>query len=632
MIEKKKIHRNVLMALSALSLPLVFTACSSVGVQQADTGSIEFANISYPVSDAEKRVVRGSPSVKVDGKSYNIGFQTILRSGDQRGGGVFGQLFDSKGKPILEKDGSPRISDDNDHSTLLDVHGKVFMMSQFESRPGAFYLTELNQDAASGKLTAVRTKPVDFSALAGGWVHCAGSRTPWKSHLGSEEYEPDARMVDAKTGIKGEGCKVNSTDCVSGMKGDSAYYRSMADYFGGDISKVNPYMYGYITEATVTGADMGAAPFASNVKVVKHFSMGRTANELAYVMPDRKTTYITDDGAMVGLFKYVADQAGDLSAGTLYAARLTQQSADNGGSFTVGWIELGKATDDEVKAMIDKGGAGGGKIRFNDIFDAVLPTVSNGVYSCAAGYTGVSHGHEKLVGGSYNECLKLKPGKEKAAAFLETRRYAALKGATTELNKEEGITYNPASRKLYIAMSDVTNGMKANASGAKSDTEAFASDHIRVAENRCGVVYELDVDSNYSATTMKGLVSGIAKKYEKDSPYAGHTCDIDGIANPDNLTYLGRDTLIIGEDTGSGHQNDLIWSFNLKTKALTRIQSTPYGAETTSPYFYPNINGWGYLMSVVQHPYGESDQKKVESGSAERRAYTGYLGPFPKMD
>ena len=52
MIEKKKIHRNVLMALSALSLPLVFTACSSVGVQQADTGSIEFANISYPVSDA----------------------------------------------------------------------------------------------------------------------------------------------------------------------------------------------------------------------------------------------------------------------------------------------------------------------------------------------------------------------------------------------------------------------------------------------------------------------------------------------------------------------------------------------------------------------------------------------------
>ena len=31
------------------------------------------------------------------------------------------------------------------------------------------------------------------------------------------------------------------------------------------------------------------------------------------------------------------------------------------------------------------------------------------------------------------EYLKLKPGKEKAAAFLETRRYAAMLGATTEV-------------------------------------------------------------------------------------------------------------------------------------------------------------------------------------------------------
>lgn len=69
-------------------------------------------------------------------------FRPFCAAAIQRGGGVFGQLFDSQGKPILEKDGSPRISDDNDHSTLLDVHGKVFMMSQFESRPGAFYLTE----------------------------------------------------------------------------------------------------------------------------------------------------------------------------------------------------------------------------------------------------------------------------------------------------------------------------------------------------------------------------------------------------------------------------------------------------------------------------------------------------------
>jgi uncharacterized protein len=70
----------------------------------------------------------------------------------------------------------------------------------------------------------------------------------------------------------------------------------------------------------------------------------------------------------------------------------------------------------------------------------------------------------------------------------------------------------------------------------------------------------------------------------------------------------------------------------MKTKALTRILSTPYGSETTSPYYYPNINGWAYLMTVVQHPYGESDMDKEPTGSSARRAYTGFVGPFPKTE
>jgi hypothetical protein len=93
----------------------------------------------------------------------------------------------------------------------------------------------------------------------------------------------------------------------------------------------------------------------------------------------------------------------------------------------------------------------------------------------------------------------------------------------------------------------------------------------------------------------------------------------------------GYKTLIIGEDTGSGHQNDVVWAYSLESGELTRIQTTPYGSETTSPYFYPNINGFGYLASVIQHPYGESDQKQLKDAS-EARAYAGYVGPFPRMD
>jgi len=594
--------------------------------------TIEFAGISYPTGDTDKRSVMSASQVYVNGNAHAIGFNTILRSGQTAGSGVFGQVYDNTGSVIRATDGSARISDDNDHSTLIDLFGKVFMVSQFESRPAAFYITELSQNAENGKLTPVSTKPIDFSALGGGWVHCAGMRTPWKSHLGSEEYEPDARMIDTATGIKGNACEVNATDCLSGFKGTDTYYGAMGDYFGGDMTKVNPYRYGYIVEAKVTGSDMGAGTFASNVTPTRHYAMGRTANEMAYVMPDSKTAYITDDGNMVGLYLYKADNAEDLGSGTLYAAKLTQTSADNGGAFTLSWISLGSATNAEIKAYVDSG------IAFADLFDAAVPSKDTaGTYSCGSGYSGVSHGHAAQAGNTYNECLKLKTSNsknmsaaaiEKAASRLETRRYAALKGATTELNKEEGITFNPEASKLYIAMSDVTLGMKANSSGAKSTSEAFTSDDIHLTENRCGVVYELDVDANYQATAMRGLVVGKAASGDKSN-----TCDTTGISNPDNLTYLpGYNTLIIGEDTGSGHQNDLIWAYNLTGKSLTRILSTPYGSETTSPYFYPNINGWGYMMGVVQHPYGESDSDKVDSGSAERRGYTGYIGPFPRMD
>ncbi|MFZ2225272.1 MAG: hypothetical protein WAV26_11380, partial [Candidatus Deferrimicrobium sp.] len=88
----------------------------------------------------------------------------------------------------------------------------------------------------------------------------------------------------------------------------------------------------------------------------------------------------------------------------------------------------------------------------------------------------------------------------------------------------------------------------------------------------------------------------------------------------------------IGEDTGDGHQNDAVWAYNVTSKTLTRIETTPYGSETTGVYFYPNIHGWAYIMSVIQHPYGESDSDQTTPGSEATRGYTGYIGPLPAMN
>ncbi len=328
------------------------------------------------------------------------------------------------------------------------------------------------------------------------------------------------------------------------------------------------------------------------------------------------------------LIRFEADRLGDLRSGELFVAKWVQTSAKNGGRANIEWISLGHATENEIKeGYFDQ------KITFNDIFEVGDPN------NCPSDFTSIntSDGHE---------CLKVKQGMEKAASRLETRRYAAMKGGTTEFSKMEGITFDPDNRIMYIAMSDVSQGMEDNKKyGVSNDQyDKGGPNHIRLPFNRCGIVYGLKLNEDYVATEMFGLLQGLpvtksygapddSQAYDPNGPFAKNNCSLDGIANPDNITFIPKyKTLIIGEDSGGGHQNDMVWTYSIETKKLARIQTTPYGSETTSVYFYPNINGWGYLMSVVQHPYGESDQDKTVAGSEETRGYTGYIGPFPAMD
>ncbi len=582
---------------SLLTLAILLALSGAHPAMADSSKSISFTGIPVPATDEEKRAVNAASKVSVDGKDYDIGYNVLMRSGDKVGSGTFGQIFGSDGKPLLGKDGSPNISNDNDFSSLLPLGDKLFMVSHFESRPAAMYLTELSQDKATGKLTPVQTRPLDFSAVHGGWAHCAGSVTPWNTHLGSEEYPPNARAVNPETGS---------------IDNDEGYYNAMATYFGGDLKALNPYDYGYQVEVKVNSFD--------DATVSKHYSMGRVAHELGKVMPDNKTVYMTDDGTAGVVLRFVADEEGDLSSGELFAAKWTQTSKDNGGAADLSWISLGHATDAEVKAYLDK------KLTFADMFDAEEPKEDG---TCPSeGFTHVATGSGTTGPNKVLECLKLKPGMEQAAFRLETRRYAALKGATTEFNKMEGITLDPDSKTLYVSMSYVE---KAALDNDKSDLGG--ANDIRLDKNSCGTVFGLTLDEQYVATHMAALVSGKASATDD----AQNTCDLEGIANPDNLTFMpGYHTLIIGEDTGTGHQNDAIWAYDTESKKLTRILTTPYGSETTSPYFYPDINGWGYLMAVVQHPYGEFDvdkgmfEAKPET-DADKRAYTGYIGAFPAM-
>ena len=581
-------------SLSLFSFPQAFAA----------QGDLTFASVAAPTSDAEKRDVRATDSISIAGKAHAIGYKTLLRTGQKAGEGTFGQIMDKNGKPIMGADGAPMISNSTDFSSIIKANGKLYVVSHFETRPASVYVTEVSRED-DGTLKPVSTQPVDFSADGGLWVPCAGSVTPWGTHLGSEEYEPDAEVIETTSDI---------------TKLDD-YAKPMALYFGYDASapdatmdgfrKVfDPYNYGFITEISV-----GEGGKASGMK---HYAMGRFAHELGYTMPDKKTVYLSDDGTNVGLFRFVADEEGKLDKGTLYAAKWNQTSADKGGSADLSWVDLGHSDSADVKALIDKG------TKFSDIFEtAKMDDAGN----CGDGFTA-------SIANGVKECLKLKPGMEMAASRLETRRYAAMNGATVELRKEEGITYDPDHNKLYVAISEISNGMEDKSSKGKESGkyDAGGSNDIKVAYNPCGGVYALDLDDKYVAKTMTAMVVGTPKEYGKDSPYAGNTCDMDGLANPDNVSYLpGHDTLFIGEDTETGHQNDAVWAYDITKDKLTRIETTPYGSETTSVYVYPNVGGNAYLMSVIQHPYGESDEDKLQKPD-QAAAYLGYVGPMPALD
>lgn len=75
---------------------------------------------------------------------------------------------------------------------------------------------------------------------------------------------------------------------------------------------------------------------------------------------------------------------------------------------------------------------------------------------CPEGFTSVN------MADLGHECLIVKDGMEKAASRLDTRRFAALQGATTEWSKMEGFSYSALRRRAYLAMSDIREGMEDN--------------------------------------------------------------------------------------------------------------------------------------------------------------------------
>jgi hypothetical protein len=196
------------------------------------------------------------------------------------------------------------------------------------------------------------------------------------------------------------------------------------------------------------------------------------------------------------------------------------------------------------------------------------------------------------------------PGMDKAAAFLETHRYAYLKGGSMGFTKMEGTTVNIKDKIAYSALQNVVDSMVLNKKGWNAQSgislDAALNAGAVMQHKLDGGQKDLDgsaINSEWVPVHTKGLLNG--RDIAADA--LGNTGDPNWIANPDNLKFSEKlRTLFIGEDSGQ-HVNNFLWAYNVDTRQLSRLLSTPAGAEATGLHAVDEINGWTYIMSNFQH-------------------------------
>ncbi len=587
------------------------------------------------LSDASRAIAYTTSTVKVtyaDGstKTFPLSYVNLFNNTDTdktADGSAAAAIHDKNGALIKDANGKPFVPQTPDANSLMSIGGTPYLVSHFEYEnidsagtnqygkvPMTMTLAKLSQSSTDGKMTVDSIKQVNFAGVNGLWIPCAGSRSPWNTHLGSEEYEPDARC-DATVG---DATYAASSSCTSMEY--TARMNAFRTLYG--VATASPYNYGITPEVTV------AMDGSSTVQ--KWYTLGRLSREKVQFFGDSRTAIQGDDGTYTSLTMFVADAAKDLSAGTLYAAKWNQVAPDgaDGGKATLSWIKLGHATHAEIKAAVDAG------VKFSDLFDVD----TTGGATAAAGFTRVKHGHEVAT----VEDLRLKTGTfagvstDTLAAFLETRRYAALKGATVEFEKFEGVAYNARDNKAYVALSRMTNGMEIKV--------ADPADHIRLKKNSSGAVYQLSLQSGWFDTTGTAISSAfvpvimealvIGEDITKDAE--GNVSNLDKIASPDNLSFSERmRVLFIGEDS-SNHVNNYLWAYHVDSSKLVRILSLPMGAESTGLQVVDNFSGYAYIMSNYQHA---GDKNGTVDATYNRivplinkdKAEVGYLGGLPAM-
>jgi hypothetical protein len=486
----------------------VFSAAAVGVVRHADFSASDmgFNELAMPADGDEKELVRTAVG------SYDV----LAQNGDAWAGAPTGGMG-----AINTMDGSStlKVSNDPDFNAFVSTGaGEGYLFTNWEDRPGGMSRMKIRKnDTGNWNVVDNDVMMVDFSPVSGTWVNCFGTLSPWGTPLTSEELYFD-----------------NTADWNNSNYSYISDNERLQEYLLGTYP--NPYDYGYIVEIT--------DPTSATPVPVKMRALGRFSHENAVVMPDEKTVYLSDDGTGTVFFKFVADTAGDLTAGTLFAAKVTQDASSDPAiaGFDIEWVELASGDNTTIEAWA-----------------AVYDGIDQSDY--VAGST--SYISDAEINNWAEEKLNLdldgqngigvNPFGDDRVAFLESRKAAEALGATAEFRKMEGVNINLAGAAdgsvpyAYMAMSNF------NATMGDDQGEI----QLDATNGDCGVVYQMPLSSTFDIARMVPAIVG----GPYDASATVNNCSADNISEPDNLLVLRDGRVLIGEDSGE-HENNMLWLFD----------------------------------------------------------------------
>ena len=488
-------------------------------------------SVAVPESDYERQTIQTAYG------SYRV----IGQTGDQYEGELseeLGHIYNLDGDALILENDMP------DFNGFVSTGANTgYLFTNWEEYPGGMSRIGLSK-SASGEWSVEDAMMVNFANVKGTGANCFGSVSPWNTPLTSEEW-----IVNSD---------VNSTTYASWNDPEEVANNDRLNRFWQLMDEpVNPYDYGYIVE--ITNA-VSPTPVP-----VKHFTIGRYEHENSVVMPDRRTVYSSQDDTGGVLFKFVADTAEDLSSGTLYGAKLTQDAGVNDPAvtgFDVDWVELATSDNSTIEAWVDEFDG----ISTEDYVDGETSymTVAD-VEAWAAWvvsgrpanttYPTVENGGGKVTAGQ---------PMDDRAAFLESRQAAKQLGATAEWRKLEGISIHAGrvqeaiegidlipgeeveNAYMYMGIADIDNTM--------IDGEGDIQLSGRVKD--CGGVFRALIDSDYSLSRIEPVVMGATYRSSLDG---AERCDVDNLSQPDNVIVMQDGRILIGED--GFQENNTLWMY-----------------------------------------------------------------------